>query len=167
MRSGLAQPGRVPVPQGVLNCPQVVRQAGPEGLTDLVQDGGVAPAGGQEHPRGKQAWSRWFGRRARGPDPVDRSPEVGGLDRFGQEVVHAGRQAPVAVFLPRARRQGDDGQVAPRRPLPLADRPGDLEAVQLRHVHVQEQQVEASLSRKAQRLAAVARQAHPVAAALE
>ena len=48
----------------------------------------------------------------------------------------------LAVFLPRARRQGDDRQMAPRGPLVLANCLHDLEAVQLRHVDVQEQQVE-------------------------
>ena len=98
-----------------------------------------------------------------GDHSVDRRPQVGGPDRLGQEVVHAGRQAPLAVFLPRARRQGDDGQMAPRGPLPLPDRLDDLEAVQLRHVDVQEQQVEGALFRQGQRLPAVARQPHAVA----
>ena len=43
----------------------------------------------------------------------------------------------------------------------------DLEAVQLRHVDVQEQQVEAALFRQGQRLPAVVRQPHAVAASRE
>ena len=53
--------------------------------------------------------------------------------------------------------------MAARGPLPLPDRPDHLEAVQLRHVDVQQQQVEAALSRQGQRLPAVGRQPHPVA----
>ena len=89
--------------------------------------------------------------------------QLRGPDRLGQEIVHAGRQAALAVFFPRPCRQGDDGQMSPRGPLPLPDRPDDLEAVQLRHVHVQEQQVEAPFFRQGQRLPAVGRQPHPVA----
>jgi hypothetical protein len=35
------------------------------------------------------------------------------LDRLGQEVVHAGREAALAILFSGARGQGDDGQVAP------------------------------------------------------
>ena len=113
---------------------------------------------------GSRGEGREGGRRTGAHDPFDRGPQVGGLDRLGQEVVHAGRQAPLAVLLPRPRRQGDDGQVAPRGALPLPDRPDDLEAVQLRHVDVQQQQVEGPRLRQRQRLPAVARHTHPAAA---
>src|SRR6516162_6306905 len=62
--------------------------------------------------------------------------------RPAQSSGYAASQAPLAVLLPRPRRQGDDGQVASRRSLALPDLPDDLEAVQLWHVDVQEQQVE-------------------------
>ena len=75
--SGLAQPCRVPLPQGILNCRQMIRQASPKCLTDLLQDDGVAPAGGQEHTRVEQAWSRSVGWRARTPDDAGRSPPTG------------------------------------------------------------------------------------------
>ena len=54
--------------------------------------------------------------------------------------------------------------MSPRGPLPLPNRLDDLEAVQLRHVDVQEQQVEGALFRQGQRLPAVVRQPHAVAA---
>ena len=53
------------------------------------------------------------------------------------------------------------GEVSPRGPLPLPQRLNDLKAVQLRHVHVQEQQVDALLFRQGQRLAPVGRQPEP------
>jgi hypothetical protein len=62
----------------------------------------------------------------------------------------------------RARRQGDDGQMAPGLALPPADRPHDLEAVELRHVDIQEQQVEGRFGHQVQSLAAVGRQPHGV-----
>ena len=86
-----------------------------------------------------------------------------GASRFGQEIIHTGSQAAVAVLLPRTRGQGDDGQMSPHGLLPLPNRLDDLEAVQLRHMHVQQQQVEGSFPRQGQRLAAVGRQPHPVA----
>ena len=82
-----------------------------------------------------------------GDHPVDRREQLRGPDRLREVVVHAGREAALAVFLPRARRQGDDRQMSPGRPLPLPDRPHDLEAVELRHVDVQEQQVEGPFAR--------------------
>ena len=91
-------------------------------------------------------------------DPVDGRQQVGGTDRLGQEVIHAGCEAALAILFPRARRQGDDGQVSPRGQLPLPNCSNDLEAVQLRHVNVQEQQVKTPLFRQCQHLPAVARQ---------
>ena len=46
----------------------MLRQAGPERLTDLFQGGGVTPTGGQEHLRGEQIQSRWPGLES-GPLP--------------------------------------------------------------------------------------------------
>ena len=97
-----------------------------------------------------------------GCDPVDGREELRGPDRLREVVVHAGREAVIAVFLPRARRQGDDGQMSPGGPLPLPDRPHDLEAVELRHVDVQEQQIEGNFSHQVQRLPAVGRHPHGV-----
>ena len=48
----------------------------------------------------------------------------------------------LAVLAARAGRQGDDGQMIPRGLLSFADLADDLEAVELRHVDVQEQQIE-------------------------
>ncbi len=54
-----------------------------------------------------------------------------------------------------------------RGQLPLPDRPNDLEAVQLGHVDVKEEQVETSFLRQGQRLPAIARQPHAMTLALE
>ena len=91
-------------------------------------------------------------------DPVDGCQQVGGTDRLGLEVIHAGCEAALAILFPGARRQGNDGQVSPRGQLPLPNRLYDLEAVQLRHVNVQEQQVKAPLFRQRKYFPAVARQ---------
>jgi hypothetical protein len=45
----------------------------------------------------------------------------------------------LAILFPGASGQGDDGQVAPRHPFSLAHGLSDLEAVQFRHVDVQQQ----------------------------
>ena len=100
-------------------------------------------------------------------DSVDRGPQVGGADRLGQKIVHAGREAAFPVLWPRARRQGDDGQMAARDSLPLPYRLDDAETVQLRHVDVQEHQVKFSVCRDCQRFPAVGRQPHVVTAAGE
>src|SRR6516165_1374586 len=67
-------------------------------------------------------------------DPVDGCQQVSGTDRLGLEIIHAGREAALAILFPRARRQGNDWQVSPRGQLPLPNCSNDLEAVQLRHV---------------------------------
>ena len=61
--------------------------------------------------------------------PVDGCQQVGGTDRLGLEVIHAGCEAALAILLPGARRQRNDGQVSPRGQLPLPNRLDDLEAV--------------------------------------
>src|SRR5215472_3503188 len=94
----------------------------------------------------------------RAEDPVDGCQQVSGTDRLGPEIIHAGREAALAILFPGARRQGNDWQVSPRGPLPLPNRLNDLEAVQLRHVNVLEQQVKTPLFHQRKHLAAVARQ---------
>src|ERR1700693_1926602 len=91
-------------------------------------------------------------------DPVDSRQQVGGTDWLGLEIIHAGCETALAIFSPGARRQGNDGQVSPRGQLPLPNCLNDLEAVQLRHVNVQEQQVKTPLFRQRKHLTAVARQ---------
>src|SRR5215207_1347299 len=94
----------------------------------------------------------------RSEDPVDGRQQVGGTDRLGLEVIHAGCEAALTILFPGASRQGNDGQVSPRGQLPLPNRLYDLEAVQLRHVNVQEQQVKTPLFRQSEDFPAVARQ---------
>ena len=98
---GLTQPRRIPLTQGVLNRREMIRQASPKRLTNLIQDGGVAAAGSQQDRRVEQARSRFVGVRLSVRHPVNRRPQVGSLDRLGQEVVHARRQA-LARGLPSA-----------------------------------------------------------------
>src|SRR6266436_1833193 len=92
--------------------------------------------------------------------PVDGCQQVGGTDRLGLEIIHAGCETALAVLFPGARRQGDDRQVSPAGQLPLPNCPYDLKAVQLRHVNVQEHQVKTPLFRQIQYFSAVARYAH-------
>src|SRR4051812_40264057 len=91
-------------------------------------------------------------------DSVDGCQQVGGTDWLGLEIIHAGGAAALAILFPGARSQSNDGQVSSRGQLLLPNRPNDLEAVQLRHVNVQEQQVKTPLLRQRKHLTAVARQ---------
>src|SRR2546421_10235482 len=95
-------------------------------------------------------------------NPVNGRQQVGGTDRLGLEVIHAGCEAALAILFPGARRQGNDWQVSPRGQLPLPDRLYDLEAVQLWHVNVQEQQVNPPLFRQRKHFPTVARQPDPM-----
>jgi hypothetical protein len=74
--------------------------------------------------------------------PFDRREKVRGLDRLGEVIVHPGGEAAVAILAPRPGGQGDDGPMTARRLLPLSDRLNDLKAVELRHVDVEEQDVD-------------------------
>src|SRR5580700_4695249 len=91
-------------------------------------------------------------------DPVDGCQQVGGTDWLGLEIIHAGGEAALAILSPGARGQGNDWQVTPCGQLPRPNCSNDLEAVQLRHVNVQEQQVKTPLFRQRKHLTAVARQ---------
>ena len=91
-------------------------------------------------------------------DPVDGRQQVCGTDRLGLEIIHSGSEAALAVLFPGPRRQGNDGQVSSRGQLSLPNCLDDLEAVQLRHVNVQEQQVKTPLLRQRKHVTAVARQ---------
>src|SRR5437899_10556362 len=93
-------------------------------------------------------------------DPVDGCQKISGTDRLGLEIIHAGCETALAILFPRARRQGDDWQVSPRGRLPLPNCPYDLEAVQLRHVNVQEHQVKTPAFRQGKYFSAVARYPH-------
>src|SRR5713226_2652757 len=95
-------------------------------------------------------------------DSVDGCQQVGGTDRLGLEIIHAGCEAALAILFPGARRQGNDWQMSARAELPLPNRLYDLEAVQLRHVNVQEQQVKTPLFRQRKDFPAIARQPHAV-----
>src|SRR5260221_9452573 len=91
-------------------------------------------------------------------DPVDGCQQIDGTDRLSLEVIHAGCEAALAILFPGPRRQGNDGQVSPLSQLPFPYRLYDLEAVQLRHVNVQEQQVKTPLFRQRKHFPSVARQ---------
>jgi hypothetical protein len=93
--------------------------------------------------------------------------EVRGANRFRDVVVHAGRQALLAVFFPRPRREGDDRQMAPGPLLPFPQRPDDLEAVQFGHVVVEKQQVKNRLLGQGERFPAVVCERHVVTAHAE
>src|SRR5207253_3726857 len=126
--SSFAQAWCVPICEGIVNRLEVIRQASSKRLTDILQNDGVASAGSQEHTWVEQARSRSVGRRPCINDPVNGRPQVRGLDRLGEEIVHAGREAPLAVFFARARRQSHDRQMAARRLLLLSYCLDDLEA---------------------------------------
>ena len=73
----------------------------------------------------------------------------------------AARQRSLSSFRDRAVK-AMTGKCSVCGQLPLPNRLYDLEAVQLRHVNVQDQQVEATFFHEGQSLPAVARQPHAV-----
>src|SRR5258708_39584552 len=93
-------------------------------------------------------------------DPVYGCQKVGGTDRLGLEIIHAGCETALAILFPGARRQSDDWQVSPGGRLPLPNCPCNLKSVQLRHVNVQEHQVKTPLFRQSQDFSAVACDLH-------
>jgi hypothetical protein len=76
---------------------------------------------------------------------MDGGAQLARLERLRQVVVHPRGQAPLGVALQGVRGHREDRDVAPRRPLPRADGGGRLEAVQLRHLHVHQDEIESLL----------------------
>src|SRR5262245_43872108 len=97
--SGLTQPYRVTLPQGILECCPVSRQASPKRLTDVFEYDGVAPADGQQYSGVKHRTSRKVGPRTDIHDSLNRRPQTGSLYRLGQEVIHPRREAALPIFL--------------------------------------------------------------------
>ena len=62
---------------------------------------------------------------------------------------------------------GDDVEVIAARPFALSNGPDDFKAIHLRHVYVQQQQVERTLLQRRQRLAAIGDDPHLVPSPFE
>jgi hypothetical protein len=97
---------------------------------------------------------------------------------LGKKIVHAGGQALVSILFPRSCRQCNDRQMTSTSLLTLTNRPDDLEPIQLRHMNVEKQQIELQSqgtgirnrptdSEEGQRLPAIVRQPHMVAASYQ
>src|SRR4051812_25227157 len=74
--------------------------------------------------------------------PVESGQKQVPTDGLRDEVVHPCRQAAVAIFRARARRDGDHPKVTAASAFPRADTTDDLEAVELGHVEIEQQRVE-------------------------
>ena len=146
--SGLAQPRCVLAPEGVAHLGESGRGIDLEILAEFAETLPIVSAGSQQDDRVEQTGLIPIMCRSRpgpsvgGDHPVDGREQVHGPDRFREVFVHAGREAVFAVLASRAGRQGDHGKMGLRGLFPLADRLDDLEAVELRHVKVQEEDVE-------------------------
>ena len=140
--SHLAQSRGVTVPEGLVHRRQMAGQSGPKGPAEPLQSLGIAPAGGQQGARVRRSAGGWS---TGGQSLMTRS--IAARRSAGTDGLRTGsRPCPRrgSARGPRSatRRQGDDGQMSSGRPLALADRPDDLESVQLGHVDVQEDEVE-------------------------
>src|SRR5207249_6678382 len=80
----------------------------------------------------------------------------GHLDRLRDVVVHAGREAALAIARQGGGGRGDDRRV-PRRALARADGGGGLQAVELRHLDVHQDEVVGRGGERGERLATVRR----------
>jgi hypothetical protein len=98
---------------------------------------------------------------------LDGSVELLGADGLGEVAVHAGGEAALAIALHGVGRHGDDGHMFARLPLALSQQPRGGEAVQLRHLHVHQHEVEGFAGECVQRFAAVVRNDGVVAQAFE
>ena len=90
--------------------------------------------------------------------------KVAAWNGFGKNSSMPCREHAGAVLGSRACGQRDDRRVLARRSLALADRADRLEAVDLRHVQIEKQQVKARSFQSCQRLTTVGRRLHLVAA---
>src|SRR5205807_9121973 len=112
--SRFAQTPGVLVTQRLLERGKMLRDACGERLTHFSEQDRVAPTGGQQHRRVEQVPPAGFGGYMCSEYPIDGRQQIGGTDRLGLEVIHAGCEAALAILFPGARRQGNDWQVSPR-----------------------------------------------------
>ena len=129
-------------------------------------------------PRSRRFWSAPSSRLTYSTRPVPPSPfrerlralqrrgELLGADRLRDVVVHAGREARLAILGQRVRRHRDDVRAALLRPA-LADPARGVEAVELRHLHVHQDDVVRLPLERLDRLEAVRRDVGAVAEPLE
>src|SRR5262249_9858504 len=158
--SRFAQARRVLVKQGLLERCKMLREARRERLTHFPEQHWITAARGQQHRRVDQAPLADLARGLSSEDPGYGRHQLGGTDRLGLEIIHAGCETALAILFPGARRQGDDWQVSSRGRLPLPNCPYNLKSVQLRHVNVQENQVKTPLFRQSKHFSAVTRYPH-------
>jgi len=88
-------------------------------------------------------------------------------ERLGEVVVHAGREALLAILLHGAGGEGQDGDVTVRPHLGRADRTGRLEAVHLGHLTVHEDEIVGCALEGLDGFPAVAHEIDPVPGLLE
>ena len=97
---------------------------------------------------------------------LERRHELLGADRLRDVVVHAGREARLAILGERVRRHRDDVRAALGRPA-LADPARRVEAVELRHLDVHQDDVVRPALERLDRLEPVVRDVGAVAELLE
>ena len=140
--SGLAQARSVLFVQCGAYPRDLIRHTCSERLANLFQDIGVATACGQNRVGVKQVQGLIRRRRMGCDNSINNLPQRIRLHRLGQKIVHAGGEASFAIGLAGARCECDDRQVLSAAAFMRANRSRHREAVHLRHMDVQQQQVE-------------------------
>ena len=85
------------------------------------------------------------GPRRGGQDPLQHIEQFPAANRLADKIVHARLEAAFAISFHRPGGQRDDGQAPAGRSVRAGAGPDYLKAVQLRHVDVEQQQIEAVL----------------------
>jgi hypothetical protein len=98
--SRFAKAQGIVVAQGVSDRRQVLRDSRLQRLAHFPEQGGIAPAGGQQHRRVEQVQAGGLAGWTSSQDAVDGCSQVGGPDRLGQEIIHAGCEAALAILFP-------------------------------------------------------------------
>ena len=124
-------------------------------------DGRPERAGRVAEPRDGNGRRRLFRHAAR--QPVDDFQEIGHANRLGQVTVHPRRQAGLPVALQRTGGDGGNRKMAARLLLERTYGRRGLEPVHLRHVDVEERDVERAVAGGGDRLAPVGHQSDLVA----
>ena len=142
---------------GVVERGQQARGLRGEGVADAGQEADVAADGVEDCVRGTGGNRR----RHRGAgDFADDRAERRLRGRLGQHRVEAGGDAAIAVFARRVRGDGDDRRA--RAALHPAETARHFEAVQSRHLHVEQDDVERALGEHVERLGAALHRRHDV-----
>ena len=154
---GARERRRVAIGDRVLHRAEHPRPLGAELLDHDSQQLGIVVNAREELGAVERLGGRfsWVGGALARLDVEERLPELADLERLADVTIHAGLEAALAVAAHRKGGHGDNWDVGFAAALARADRRGRLEAVELGHLDVHEDEIERVALERVEDLAAV------------